>query len=210
MEKNFTEQDSLRIINEMIDRARNRHQKGAGSYSIHWGYFIAGLAILHYLLLHLLPSYNAPIEYASYVWYLPYPIAFAYFFYIRFQKKENTASTHIGKIISSIWIGFAISCLTLILLLSLTNKYLDINIWFVATPIILLFLGLAQFASAAALRFKLYYFAAAIFWVGSILAIAVPLFFNCGELQPIILAISMLLGFCVPGHILNHKAQKDV
>ncbi len=212
MEKSFTEQDSLRIINEMIAQAQNNYRKGAGSYSIFWGYFIAGLAILHLVLLHIFISNDVSPAYTSYVWFITFPVAVIYFIYIKAQsKKKMMVVTHIDKIISNIWIAFAVSCFTFILILYLYSYTFGINnMGYLSCPVILLLLGLAQAASAAALRFKLYYYAAGIFWVGSILSMLVLMLFNRGDIQLAIMAACMILGLCLPGHLLNRKAEQNV
>ena len=56
METKFTEQESLVIINEMINRTRNNIQKGSANSMIYNGYAVAFTAILNFILLLLLPE----------------------------------------------------------------------------------------------------------------------------------------------------------
>lgn len=211
MEKNFTEQDSLKLINEMINQARNSYQKGAGSYTIFWGYFIAGICFLHFILSHIFANYGIDPAYAGNIWWIPFPAAVIYYFYARSKAKNKIVTTHINKLISSIWIAFAISCLVFIAVLLLTVSYFDTRyMGMVNVPVILLLLGMGQFISAVGLKVKSFFYAAGIFWLGSILCIILSIFTGTAQIHVIVMGVCMLLGFCVPGHILNKKAKENV
>lgn len=211
MEKSFTKEDSLNIINNMILQARNNYKKGAGMYGIFWGYFIAFLSLLDFVLLHWLPTVGIASSKANLVWYLTLPVAIIYFVYIRIQNRKALVKTHIDRIVNHIWIAFCISCFMFILVLNIYIIYFKASsAALLITPVILLLLGLAQFASASVLKFKLFFYASVVFWLGSCISIISLILFQRGDIQFIILAICMLLGFCIPGHILNHKAEKYV
>lgn len=211
MGKEFTEQDSLRVINEMINQARNNFRKGAGSYSIFWGYFIAGIAIMNLILLHIFTNNDINTNYAGYTWWITFPTGIIYFFYAKNKAKQSIVATHIDRIIAAIWIAFAISCFVFIIVLSLcTSNYETRYMGLIITPTILLLLGMGQFISATALKFKFYFYAAGIFWLGSILCIILSAWTGKGEIHYIVLAICMILGFCIPGHMLNKKAKGNV
>ncbi|MBN9301531.1 MAG: hypothetical protein J0I03_07050, partial [Dysgonomonas mossii] len=58
MENNFTEQDSLKLINEMISQARNNFQEGGIRTSIFSGYVVAATALANFILIHTLDDPN--------------------------------------------------------------------------------------------------------------------------------------------------------
>lgn len=192
-------------------KARYNYLKGAGTYCIFWGYFIAFLSLLNFTLFHVFANIDISPKYASYVWLATLPVAIIYFIYIKYSSKKEIAKTHIDRVIYSIWLAFAISSFLLIFVLSFyANIFKATSTVFLITPIMLLLIGLAQFASGAALKFKTYYYAACIFWIGSVASIVFLYIFERGDLQFIIMAACMLLGFCIPGHLLNRKAKQNV
>jgi hypothetical protein len=56
METKFTEQQSLEVITEMINRARNNVQKDSANNMIYNGFAVAFVAIANFILLHVLPD----------------------------------------------------------------------------------------------------------------------------------------------------------
>ncbi|WP_101688193.1 hypothetical protein [Dysgonomonas massiliensis] len=213
METNFSEQNSLNLISEMIMQARSNYRKGAGSYCIFWGYFIAALAIINFGLLHYFLRCDCGINtgYASYIWLATIPTFIIYFIYVKTKAKSDIVRTHIDIIIYNTWLAFGISSFLLVLVLNLFATYFKSgNAVFLITPVMSILVGLAQFVSGQALKFKPYVYSAYIFWIGSVLCMLSLMIFDRGDLQFIIFAICMILGFSVPGHILNRKASENV
>lgn len=209
MKKDFNEQDSLRLINEMIAQTRNNIQIGAANSLIFCGYFVAATAILNIILLHLL---DKPY-YSFWIWLLMIPMSLIDHFIID-RKKDRTAivRTPIDRIISKIWRGFSWSIIAL--LASIFCSVYIFNSWtFTAliTPTILVLVGLGQFASGYASRFTPFIKSAYIFWIGAIFSVVLAYgVFKSQDIQFIILAICMITGFVIPGYILNRKAKENV
>lgn len=207
MENKFNEQDSLRLINEMIVQAKNNIRKGAADSMIFCGYTVATVAFINFILLNMLDK-----PYQSYwIWLLMIPMTFATFFIDKKKERESMVKTHIDKVVSSIWRAFVIS--VVILLTSVFGLVYIIQSWSLAimfNPLFLIFMGLAQFATAATCRFKPYYYGAYVFWAGAVLCILSLAVFMRGDFQFIILALCMIFGFCIPGHMINRKAEQHV
>lgn len=207
MEKNFTEQDSLRVINEMIAQARDNIQKGSADSMILSGYCVAATAILNIILLHVLPNPNM----AFWIWLLMVPMIAADKLLDAKRDKSAIVKTHIDKIIGNTWRAFACSVVVLfIVIFGLVNIY---NTWLFTilfTPIILTMMGLAQYVMAVASRFRPFYWGVIAFWLGAALCVITMMFFRNPDIQFIILAISTIIGFVIPGHILNRKAKEHV
>ncbi|WP_029903483.1 hypothetical protein [Prevotella sp. 10(H)] len=206
MEKKFSEQDSLNLINEMITQAQNNFRKGAGNTSIFCGYFVALTAIFNYILLHTL---SEPRQ-SFWVWILMIPMMAIVAFINRKKKREAIVTTHIDKIVSNIWKAFAISVIVFILVIFGSACILKTAaLTIIITPCILLMMGTAQFVTSVACRFRLYFYGAIIFWTGAILSVA-TYFTGDSSLQFIILAACVIAGLSIPGHIANRKAKKHV
>ncbi|PXV69240.1 hypothetical protein CLV62_101509 [Dysgonomonas alginatilytica] len=207
MENNFNEQDSLRLINEMIAQARNNFRKGAGNSSILWGYTIAILAMFNFIFSYILEFRH----YASWVWILTIPIFIGNYWYGYRKAKKAEVITHLDRVVDTVWLGFFISNTFFVsstFFIAITQKtyvpYLFI------TPIIMIMVGLALFVTAKACRFKPYLYGAYIFWLGAVLCILQYALVKSVDLGLVILSVSMILGFVIPGHILNRKAESNV
>ena len=202
--KILTEQESLSIINEMIHQTREYFQKGAANISIFWGYYIATIALLNFILLQI-PDI-ARYSYSG--WLLTIPGIFVSILISR--KKNILVKTHINTIISHIWIAFGVSAFIFIGILYITASAVTIPaLPIIITPVILTMMGIAQYATAAACKFKLYVYSAMIFWAGALIC-TFTYFTDRSDYQFIVMAVCMIAGLVIPGHILNSKADKDV
>ncbi len=206
MEKNFSEQDSLKLINEMINQAKSNIQKGSANTMIFAGYTVAAIAILNFILL----EFGTLAYKAFWVWLLTIPMSVGCFIISRRIDKKSLVRTHVDKIVSTVWTTFFYS--VVLFLICIFGFALLYNMWMLTvliTPVILIMMGAAQYITAATSRFQPFRTGAIIFWIGAVLCLVVPMVTEL-NLQFIILAICMILGFVVPGHILNSKAEKNV
>jgi hypothetical protein len=216
MERKLNEQESLAIINEMIDRARNNVQKGSATSLIYNGYAVVIVAILNFTLLHLLPK-----DYANYsfiVWWLMLPSAIIDHFLKRKIDRSSIVKTQIDGIISAIWKAFGVSIiLLLVILFSMAYSWIALAqeprfYYFAAiTPVIMLMTGMAEFAMAKACRYKPFMWGAVCFWIGAVLCMLFAyILVRDGSIQFLVLAACMIAGFIVPGHKLNKLARNNV
>jgi hypothetical protein len=208
METKFTEQESLAIIDEMINRARNNVQKGSANSIIFNGYAVASVALLNFLLLHILPDTEKNMSF--WVWMLMIPAGIIDHFIDRKLDRSAIVKTQIDGIITWMWRGFSISVIILIVFL-LTLTFM-ISPWFsfLFTPVIMLFVAIVEFGMAKITRFKPFYWGAIYFWIGTVLCLLSYVILERGDLHFLILAACMVAGFIVPGYILNSKAKENV
>jgi hypothetical protein len=200
MDKQFTEQDSLRLINEMIVRARSNFKRSRLTIVLFWGYCIAILAIGNFILLQVLAKPSQSFN----VWWLSL-VGFIVSFFIQ-RRIDRTAivKTHIDFIIKYIWWGYGISVMVLYSVLSIMSLQGRVQFIYI-TSVIMIMCGLAQFSTAIACRYKPYYWGACIFWLGAIACAIVTAYLEKVDYQFLILAASMIAGFIIPNHILNNK-----
>jgi hypothetical protein len=201
MEKNFNHEESLSLINEMISQARNNVKMGGTTSMIYWGYLTATIAIINSILLNTL---NNP-EQSFFVWFLMFPAALVSVFIVRREHRRTLVKTHIDKIAGIVWFGFFISWVAFTLVINLIHiKFEVYQLFLINTPVIMVMVGMGEFISACIYRQKIWYAIAAFTWTGAVICS----FFTV-DIQFIIFAACMLLGFVVPGHILNHQAKKS-
>jgi len=207
MENKINEQDSLLIINEMIARAKDNIKIGAANAMITAGYSVAVIAILNIILLNVLPQPGM----SFWVWTLMIPVSFVNMLIDRRQDKSAIVKTHIDRIIGATWSAFGYS--VSFLLVVIFGMVFALNTWvftILITPSILILMGLAQYVMAIASRYKPFYWGSYVFWIGSVLCVLSVLLLKNTYLQFVILAACVVVGFCIPGHMLNSKAKKNV
>lgn len=207
MEKKFTEEDSLRLINEMIAQVNSNIQKGAASTMILSGYSVAITAIINIILMHILPDPNM----SFWIWSLMILLPIGDRIMNKRKDKESIVRTHIDRIIGHTWGAFG--CATAVLFVVIFGLVYAFQTWvFTAlfTPIILSMMGIAQYTTAVASKFRPFYWGVIAFWLGAVLCVVSIIFIRNADIQFIILAVCTIIGFVIPGHILNSKAKNNV
>ena len=220
MEKQFSEQESLELINQMINSAKNNLQKGIGNVFLLWGYLVAFASLINMLLLISLP--DRINHYSYFIWYLmPLGLIFHYFL-IGKIIKSNSVRTYVDKIMSYVWIAFTVSVLVLMITMIVAtiinssngkqdpSDFMSWFHWIFMTPFMLILYGFALFVSGKAYSFKPLVVGAFICWA---FTAAIFTMFRTGffmELQLVALLVSVISGFIIPGHLLNQKEKSHV
>jgi MFS family permease len=201
MERDFNHEESLSLINEMISQARNNVKTGSTYSMMYWGYATAALAIINYVLLHTLSNPNQ----SFWIWCFMLPAGLGSYFIERRIRRKALVKTHIDKIGGMVWCGFLISFSVFEIVINTVGFRLGIyQVFMLTTPVIMIMVGMGEFISACIYRHKMWYVIAALVWMGAI----VCAFLNV-DMQFIVFAACMILGFVVPGHILNRQAKKS-
>ena len=221
MENLLNEKESLQLIGQMISTAKNNLQKGTGKIFLLWGYLVAGISFATFILSINLPKETAHKAYL--LWFFMVLGMPVHVWLIKKRENERLVMTYIEKLMNWVWIGFTISILVVVFgMLSdtLILSYFAGDIkegnfvywfqWLLLTPIMLCLYGFALFVSGKAYAFKplviggIICFLASFFLLFSIHKTGVMYF------QQLVLGISAVAGFVIPGHMLNRKEQKDV
>jgi hypothetical protein len=222
METTFSEKESLDLISRMIHSAKNRLQKGTGKIFLLWGYLVATISFGIFILLLTLPGES---RYYSYMlWAIMALGAPFHIRLVRQMERQQLVKTYIDRIMDYVWIAFTVSLLTVIsgmllhtLMLTLKSvvvepghEFLLWFPWLFVTPVMLLLYGLALFISGKAYEFKPLVVGGWVCWGGAFLLIIAFHHPHLLRLQQIVLCISAIAGFIIPGHLLNKKEQTDV
>jgi len=214
METKFTEQESLAVISEMIEQARNNFQKGRGSSMVYYGWLIVALTIPNIILISIYDKAGVMMVFSYWIWFLIIPGTSIERFFNRKARREAMVKTHIDSLVNSTWQGYLYSILTLIVVLSvcgLERRFYEAL--FLIIPIVLILLGLVEYIMAKAYRFKSYTYGAFIMWLGTVACvIAVVTGIEDSTIimiQFFVLAICMISGFVIPGYKLNKLAKNS-
>jgi hypothetical protein len=190
METNLTEQDSMKIIQEMIATSKNKIKDNSFFYLL-WGWLVLIASLSHYFLLRL--NYH---EYA----YLPWPILMfggmvaSIIAGIRLGKKAKVIS-HFDKMMIYLWYGFFFT-LMVILVMAVYQKIP----WTSTNPLIISLYGLGTFVSGGVLRFRPLIIGGISCWIISIIA-----FFVAPQNVLLLTALSIVVSYLIPGYMLKSK-----
>lgn len=187
---NMQAEESLAIIREMIGRAKKSFSKISFHFLL-WGWLLFFAGIGQYILLRVL-------EYEHF--YIVWPIigavgGIAASIYGAKQKKSKKVQAgYMDKVYSYVWGGFIIS-LILIIMGCLVNST-DPN------PMVMLLTALPTFITGGAIKFRPLILGAVVFWVLGSLN-----FFFLKEYSSLVFSVAILLGYIIPGHLLNNAEQ---
>jgi len=222
MEKLLNEKESLELIGQMINTAKNNLEKGMGKIFLLWGYLVAGISFGTCILSMILPKQTAYDAYL--LWFLMFFGIPFHFWLIKKRENERLVMTYIEKLMRWVWIGFTLSVLVVVVGMLLDTVILSYFVsrvkegndfvywfqWLLLTPIMLCLYGFALFVSGKAYEFKplviggIICFFASFFLFFSIHKTGVMYF------QQFVLGVSAVAGFVIPGHMLNRKEYKNV
>jgi hypothetical protein len=190
MDTNLTQDQSLKIIYEMIETSKNNLKDNSFFYLL-WGWLVLAASLIHFALLYV------PYKYA----FLPWPIlmtagaiASAVAGY-RIGSKSKVM-THVDKMIIYLWYGFLIVVTTLIVM-----TVLGFMTWGVTNPIIISMYGLGTFVSGGALKFKPLIIGGIGAWVIAVIAFMVPM-----QYVLLLTALSIVIAYLIPGYMLKAKS----
>ncbi len=188
-EKILNPQESLRVIRETIDLAKNKLRDN-GFHFLLWGWLVVCASLLDYYLTKM------GIGGTTHVAWMIMPVIGvpAALIYEWRRGKRDTQPNILRDWYGYIWLGFGISLIITILL--------SIRAQISPVPFILILVGFATFMSGILLRFTPLIFGAVTMWVGAVV---------CMLLTPdehvLVQGVATILGYLVPGYWLNHQSR---
>ena len=201
MDTNFSHEQSLALINEMICRARNNAQAERMYSVLFWGYTVAFLALANFVLIHTLNNPNQSFL----VWLAILPAWLVSYFIDRKTDRSALVKTHIDKISNIVWKGFGIGTIVfLVIIYAVAFRIKDYRLMLLINPVYMIMIGLCEFTTACIYRYKPWYWIAILFWAGAISCVFLPV-----DRQFLILASCMILGFVIPGHLLTRQQKQN-
>ena len=222
MESSLSEKESLELIGKMISSAKNNLQKGLGNVFLLWGYLVAVISLAIFIVLIAIPGdsrYYAYCLYALMALGAPLHIRL-----IRKMEQQQLVKTYIEKIMDFVWIAFTISIITVVAGMLISSvlalprsvsvdpdqEFLRWFPWMFVTPFMLGFYGFALFVSGKAYQFKPLVTGGWVCWLATLVLIAAFHHPYLLMIQQLVLFISVIFGFIIPGHLLNKKERCHV
>ncbi|MCX8018868.1 MAG: hypothetical protein N2747_00070 [Chitinophagaceae bacterium] len=190
----FSPQESLKVIQEMIEKAKNQVSENGHLYLL-WGWTVFFCSVGQFILWHF---FNW--EKNALIWYLCFITGIYQFFYIRKERRKVVVLTYADRILSFVWISFVIVLLLIILLFSLHG---ETSAWKLITPVLVALYGVPTFVSGIVLQFRPLIFGAITCWALSVGAAITKV-----PYQLLFPAAAMLVAWIIPGTILRKKYLK--
>ena len=188
-EKNLTQQESLDVISRMI-RTAQHDIKDDSFYYLIWGWLVFIASLSNFILM------NAEVEMSFLPWAILMPLGgIITGIYSYKHERHQKVKTYIDDVTKYVLIAFLVSLFTVLMFMS--------KLGLATYPMVMMVYGIWLFISGGALKFKPLIIGGVVNW-----ALGITAFFVNFEIQLLILAFAVLLGYIIPGHMLKNKYRK--
>lgn len=190
-EENFSPEQSLKIIQTMIEKTKNDFLD-VSFYYLFWGWLVFVAALGQYILI----SISFAKSYL--IWNLMWLGMIVSITYSIMHRKKVKVKTYMGESMAYLGLGIGI-CFTI---LGFIFSYYDL--WEVSAPIYYLLYGLFSFMGGAILRFYYLKWAAVFCWLIAIVSVFLKV-----ESHLLLTAATILVAYIVPGYLLKAKHARQ-
>ena len=195
-ENDFSPQQSLQLIESMINRAKDKFAEDGSMYLL-WGWLVFICSLSQFTLLHI-------VQYSKHyiVWLATLP-AFVYqFFYIRKKRKRQTVTTYTDSIIGYVWLTF---CIVIILIGFLIGFLTGGDYYYYITPLLLAVYGVPVFLTGIIARFRSLVTGGIACWILCIVSTLIKNY----DYQFLMIPAAMLIAWIIPGYMLRAKYKSQ-
>ena len=190
--ENFSPKESLLLIDNMINQAKNRFSENGFLYLL-WGWVILFCSVAHFVSIKL-----DLFKHPEIVWVSCWLAVIFQIFYLVKKRKKETAKTYSEDIIGYVWMSFGV-CMGLIsFILSKTGH------WEIAYSLLLMMYGIPTFLSGAIMRFTSLKVGGIICWGLSIVSVFVDPVYVL-----LLLGAAVIAAWIVPGYLLRKKYNQQ-
>ncbi len=193
MEENFSPEESLEVIQSMINKAKNQFSENGDLYLL-WGWWVFICAIAEYILLNYVRFEMHWIVWWTFIFILIYQ-----FFYLRKKMRMARARTYTDHIIGYVWITFVVLMALLVFLI----QRIDPNKADLIDPAFLMLYGMPTFLSGVILKFKPLVIGAIGCWVLAVISTFISVQYHL-----LLIPVAMLMAWIIPGYILRSMTKK--
>lgn len=193
METKFTEQQSLQVIQEMIENTKAKFRDN-GFFYLLWGWLVLIASLSQFTLM------NIGFEYA----WLPWPVmmmggGIASGIAGYRLGKESKVKTFFDTAILSLWLAFTIT-LFIILIAAGAGRIS----WNMANVLIIALYGLATYISGSMMKFKPLIFGGIFSWMVAVVGLFLPPVYSL----PLV-SVSIIVAYLIPGYMLKSRAKTN-
>ena len=189
----FSHEDGLKTIYAMITSTKNTIGENYLFYLL-WGYLVGLACVSEYILIRV-----AHFERHYMVWpvLMGLGLAFSGILTIR-MRKTSTHQSFIGNIMGYLWGGWLVSLLLILYFANQMQGHIFI------LPLIMVMYGLGIFVSGGIISFRPLIVGGIISWTAALIS-----YFQPYNVQLLIMAVTIIVSYIVPGHMLRNDAKKQ-
>jgi hypothetical protein len=192
-EQNFTEQDSLKLINEMISKAKKSYIT-KGTASIVWGIIIFLCSLVSWSEAHF--KYDFPFD----IWLLTLVALVLQIYFSVKEARSRQFVSYEGTVITYTWMAFTASIFILSFYMSMHSQHGE------GSTLVMMLYGIPTFITGGITKFKPMIFGGIFCWVASFISI-----YTIIEIDLLLMAACGLFAWLIPGIILwNHYTKKQI
>lgn len=191
MDSEFNAKESLRVINQMIERAKFRPSREDSLITMLWGYLVLSASLLHWALQVFTDSPYAPAA-----WLLMVPGIIATIVLSMRSRRRKRVKSYVDDLVGQVWTAFSVAFILLFFFMSAADAHF--------LPVVLLLYGISLWVQGRLIRFSPYRVGAVCCWVAAAVA-----FLLGTEDQLLVLAAAVVLGYIIPGHMLAAKTPGE-
>lgn len=188
----LNESQSLELIASMINKAKNNFAENGTLYLL-WGWVVLICCTTQFIAAYF---FNLP--YAHFVWFLTWAVVIYQIFYLRKRKQLQKSKTYTNEITGVVWLVFFI-CMVLVIFISIQSQNAEM-----INPLLLVLYGVPTVLSGSIMKFKPLVFGGIFCWV---LAVISP--FVMVEFHMLLIALSVIAAWIIPGYLLQVKYKKE-
>ncbi len=189
-EKLLTGEESLRIITDMINKAKVNVRQSS-FHLLFWGWLVLVISLSEYLLWNLTDFANPWI-----VWYLTIPGVFVSMIYGFINGRKAKVHTYADMIYMWTWMAFLFAALVLFIIIRKDIQHVG--------PFILTLAAMPTFISGCIIRYKPLILGGTSFWILALIGS-----FAGPSVAPLAIPVAMLTGYLIPGYLLRKKDGHD-
>ena len=192
MEDSFNGKESLKLITEMINKAKNKFSESGTLYLV-WGITVLICSLSQFVLGNLLGYKNA-----HYVWFFTWAVYIYQTIFLFRKKKKLKVKTYTDEILGYVWLCFIVCFFVMIFILIYSKRFELIY------SAILVIYAIPTFLSGAILKARPLLIGGISCWVLALLSLFIPLQYHL-----LLISLAVLLAWIIPGLYLRNKYLND-
>ncbi len=192
MEEKLNPTESLHVIQDMIQRTKVNLSEGSFYYLL-WGWLTLGAAATEFVLLEFMQVPWHPVVWG--VMGLTGGLASA--LYARKEKRAAGHTTYIETAMRYIWLAFG-AMMVIALIVGATHS------WSLGYAIIIALYGMGTFILGGVLKFRPLMIGGVLCWILTLVALLGGDFFKDFPIMLIMLMVSLVVGYLIPGYALKN------
>jgi len=191
METKFTEQQSIKVIQEMIENTKAKFRDN-GFFYLLWGWLVLIASTSHFIMMSM------GIEYFWVAWPVTMMIGGIASGIVGYRMgKKAQVKTFFDTAVVSLWYAFTIT-LFLILIAAGAGKIP----WEMSNVLIIALYGLGTFISGNMMQFKPLIYGGVFSWAIAGVGIFLPPMYS----MPLV-SVSIIVSYLIPGYMLKSRAK---